>query len=452
MPAAAALAATAALGDLGERTRVLLLFWGGAHVFYLAASRVATRPKPAGRSHRRAVALVIAVGLIPRLALIPAEPTLSEDVYRYLWDGRLVAQGVNPYPRPPTDPTLSRFHDGLEERLNHGDVPTIYPPVAQYLFGATARVEATPRNWKLTLLALEVALVLALAWLLRRRGLAPERLLLYYWNPLVVIESYGSGHVDVAAGAFLVLALALKERRREAGAGVAFALAVLTKYIPLLLVPALLRARAWRALGVAAVVAAVLFAPFLGDGASLGGGLKAYARHWEFNGSLFPLLRAIFPHGDGARLLLSALLALAAVAIGVRIRSLTGAALAVWAAFLLASPTVYPWYLVPGVALLPLHPDPGLLLFSGLVALTYLPLAEFRATGAWVVPAWVSWVEYGGLAVAWAVAWFASRAARRTRATPRSAGSGPLRGVYQREDSHVEESEEIEEKERERRE
>ena len=165
-----------------------------------------------------------------------------------------------------------------------------------------------------------------------------------------------------------------------------------------------MRARAWRTLAVSAAVGAILFVPFLGAGSALWGGLSAYALHWEFNGSLYPLVRAVAPQGDVERLALAGLLAAAAIAIGARARSLTGAALATWVAFFLASPTLYPWYLVPAVALLPLHPDRGILLFSGLVALSYLALAAFRQTGAWLLPAWVPWVEYGGLATAWIAA------------------------------------------------
>lgn len=419
MPAAAALAATAAMGGGGEATRVRIALWLVAHALYLAAAWVATRPRTKSpREHM--LPLILVVGLIPRLALLPTAPALSEDLYRYLWDGRLTAAGVNPFPSAPTDPALARFRNGLEAKLNHEDVPTIYPPAAQLLFAATARIEATPLGWKATLLVLEAALLLALAFLLRARGLPPERLLLYYWNPLVVVESFGSGHVDLAVAAFLLVALALHERRRGAGAGVAFALAALTKYLPLLLVPALLRARAWRMLAVSAAVGALLFVPFLGAGSALWGGLAAYARHWEFNGSLYPLVRALAPHGDVARLVVALLLAAAAIAIGARARSLTAAALATWIAFLIASPTVYPWYLVPAVALLPLHPDRGILVFSGLVALSYLALAAFRETGAWLLPAWVPWVEYGGLAAAW-IAAAAAAYARREAWTSESA-------------------------------
>jgi hypothetical protein len=413
---AALLAALAVVGDLSARIPLALALWGSAHALYLAASWVVLR-----RPGTVSLALVVAAGLVPRLLFLPAAPSLSEDLHRYLWDGRLVAHGINPFALPPSDPALARFHDGLYRGLNHAEVPTIYPPAAQLLFGAASAAGGTPLAWKGVLFALEGLLVAALVALLRRRRLAPERLLLYYWNPLVVVECYGSGHLDLAAAAFLLAALALAEARRLGAAGLAFGAAVATKLVPLLLVPALLRRGHRGLLAAAALLTAALYVPFLPAGGRLLEGLRIYARHWEFNGPLYTLLRPHFASGDGPRLLLALGLAAASAAVAWRARSLSGAALATGVAFLLFSPTVYPWYLAPLVALLPLHPDPGLLLLSGTAALTYLPLPEFRATGVWALPAWILWVEYGGPLAAWgrslAGPWI-RRAARRAGSTP----------------------------------
>jgi hypothetical protein len=421
----AAVAAIAALGDLRVRTGALLALWALAHAAYLAAAWVVTRPAgQPGESVPRSGApprftplwIVIGVALLARLFLIPSQPTLSEDLYRYLWDGHLVARGVNPYLHAPEDPSLARFHGQLLELLNHREVPTIYPPAAQLFFGAVARIEPSPRVFKLAMLPFEAALWIALLFLLRRRGLAGERLLLFAWNPLVVIESYGSGHLDLMTAAFLVLALAMSEAKRAASAGVAFAVALLTKYTPLLLVPYLVRTRAVVLLGVAAAVSALLYIPFVDAGASLWTGLATYAAHWEFNGSLYAILRAAGATEKGSRLILAAVLAVAALWISLRARSSTGAALGLYTAYLLASPTVYPWYLVPVAALLPLHPNAGLLAFSGLVALSYAPLQTYHGTGAWTLPAWIRWVEYGGFAAAAAAAaWIGRRGKAQAR-------------------------------------
>ena len=416
-------ASIAMLGDLGERTRTMLLLWGAAHAAYLAAARWVLRTAPAGaepgaasRAPRASgLPIVLAVGLLARASIIPAPPTLSEDVYRYLWDGRLVAHGVNPFPHAPSDPALERYHSELIHHLNHAGVPTIYPPAAQILFGAVALVSATPLAWKLALLLLESILLYALLDLLRRRGLPSERLLLYYWNPLVLVESFGSGHVDLAAAAFLVTMVSLYERKRAAWAGLSFALAVLTKYVPGLILPWLIRRRAWLLLGVAAVAAALLAAPFLGAGPALATGLRTYARHWEFNGALFHLLRETIDSEIRIRRILAGAGIAATLAIAWRARSASGAAFASMVAFLLLSPTVFPWYAVPVVAFLPLHADWGMLAFSGLLALSYVPLPLYRGTGVWTLPGWVLWVEYGGLVGAWALAaaWRLVRAGRK---------------------------------------
>lgn len=379
--------------------------WGAAHLIYLGAAMLALRARGSRRSALAlAPVLILAVGLVPRLLMLPTAPSLSEDLYRYLWDGRLVANGWNPYPRPPSDPAFAPWHDEVYRHLNHAGVPTIYPPLAQWLFALAWKLGGTPLAWKAVLLSLEAALVAGLMALLRRRGHPPERLLLYYWNPLVVVECYGSGHVDLAAAAFLIAALALLEAGRRARAGGAFGAAVLVKLVPLLLVPALARRRAWKTLATAFLAIALLYLPFRGAGARLWEGLRTYARHWEYNGPVYAAIRPLFSNGDDPRLLLAVVLVLALLVIAWRARTLSGALLASWMAFLILSPTVYPWYLVPAIALLPLHPDPGLLLFSGTVALTYLPLPLYRATGVWQVPGWILWVEYGSLAAVWGMA------------------------------------------------
>lgn len=418
--ASAAFTAAAGLADGSDAGR-LLVPWLAAHAFYLFGAWLVVR-----RGARLRLPLLIAVGLLPRLVLLPAAPSLSEDVYRYLWDGRLVAEGVNPFPRAPADTTLSRYHDALLGRLNHAEVPTIYPPMAQLLFGATARVATEPWAWKATLLALEALLLLSLGALLRARGLPPERLLIYFWNPLVVVESFGSGHVDLAAAAFLLLALALHERGRRGYAGVAFAASALVKYMPLLLVPTLLRRRAFVPLAVAAAAGAALFLPFVSAGPALWTGLTTYLRHWEFNGSLYAILRPHFDTGEPPRYLMAGLLAAASIVVAWRARARSGAALALFAAWIVASPTVYPWYLVPAIALLPLHAEAGLLLFSGLVALSYASLGAARLTGVWALPSWIPWVEYGGWAAAsLAAAAMAARAARYRRETACATESAP---------------------------
>ena len=408
------------LGDLGSNAHRLLLLWAIAHAAYLVAAWRALRaPVTHVRSSRRSLAWILGVALVARLLLIPSAPTLSEDAYRYLWDGALVRDGINPYVHAPSDPALKERRDDLFARLNHADVPTIYPPAAQLFFGAVASVRATPAALKAAYLPFEIAAWLALVTLLRRRALAPERILLFAWNPLLLVESYGSGHVDLLAAAVLVLAIALLDLGRRVPAGIAWAIASLIKYTPLLLGPTFARKRAWALLTTATLTMCLLALPFLAAKGALFHGLGAYAAQWEFNGSLFPLARAALGSGDAARLLLAALLVIAVTAISLRARSVSGAALACLTAYVIASPTVFPWYLVPLAALLPLHPDAGILAATGLVALSYIPLPHYRESGEWTLPSWIPWIEYGGWALVAGVAWLRPLVRYRARTQER---------------------------------
>jgi len=393
------LAPVAAMGDLGVHAHALLTLWLLSHACYLAAAWMVLRPSKAVEE-TLSLWFILGIGLAVRLVLIPTAPTLSEDVYRYLWDGRLVAHGVNPFPRAPDDPSIASFRDSLFHHLNHVHVPTIYPPAAQFLFGAVAWIHATPWTFKAALLLFEIALWIALLTLFRRRSIPRERLLLLAWNPLVILESYGSGHLDLVTASLFVATLALLEARRPIAAGAAFALSTLTKYTPLLLVPYLTRKRQAAALAVAGIVAIALYFPFLAAGPALWTGLRIYMNHWDFNGSLYLILRGWIANDRTVRMLLAGALGVATLAISVRARSAEGAATGLWIAYLIASPTVFPWYVVPLVALLPLCPNPAVLVFSGLVALSYALLPAYRATGVWRLPVWVPWVEYGGAALA----------------------------------------------------
>jgi hypothetical protein len=394
----------------------LLALWAAAHIVYAAAAWLVARPDDARPRARARIWIVIGVAVAARAVFIPAQPTLSEDVYRYLWDGRLVARGVNPYLHAPADSALAPFHDQLLRQLNHFDVPTIYPPAAQLLFGAVARVEVSTLAFKLATIPLEAALWIAIVFLLRRRGLPSERLLLFAWNPLVLIETYASGHLDLWMAAFLLMALAMLEAGRALSAGAMFAMAVMTKYTPLLLLPFMIRRRLWSCVAVAGAVSLLLLVPFWSAGPSLWTGLKTYLEHWEFNGSLYKLLRALGAGDAAARRALAVALTGAVIVVSLRARNAAGAALALWTAYLIASPTVFPWYLVPVAALLPLYPSAPMIAFSGLVALSYLPLPAYHQTGRWTLPSWIPWVEYGGwAATAMAAWWIARRAGAQSR-------------------------------------
>jgi len=164
------------------------------------------------------------VALLLRLPLLGLPPTLSDDLLRYAWDGRVIASGANPWRLAPTAAELAPLRDDLWRRLPHREVPTVYPPLALGAFSIAGSLPDGARlpALKTILVAADLgtcALLLALA---RRRGLPAARAAWYAWSPVVALEVAGMGHVDALGAAAAVGAVLLLAPRRPAeGAGAA---------------------------------------------------------------------------------------------------------------------------------------------------------------------------------------------------------------------------------------
>ncbi len=220
------------------------------------------------RSSRTTLFLVLGFAVLFRLSIIFAPPYLSDDLYRYIWDGRVQAAGVNPYRYVPSAPELAQLRDDkIYPKINRRDYAhTIYPPVAEALFLLTTRISESIVWMKLTMVGFEVIAVWAIAQLLASLGLPRERLLIYAWHPLIVWEFAGSGHVDAIAVAFMALALLAWRKNRHAGIGLALAGATLIKLFPLVLFPAFLRRGRLLIPLVFVIAIIVAYAPYLSVG------------------------------------------------------------------------------------------------------------------------------------------------------------------------------------------
>jgi alpha-1,6-mannosyltransferase len=212
-------------------------------------------------------------------ALILFAPPHSTDIYRYVWDGRVQAAGINPYRYIPADPALAHLRDeAIYPGINRREyAPTIYPPTAQMVYWAATRLGETVTMMKLAMLGFEALLVWAILQLLAARGLPGPLVLIYAWHPLAIWEVAGSGHIDIVAAAFMMLAILAAQRGRQAAAGAALALAVLAKFLPLVIAPALWRRWHWKMPVAMAVMGAALYLPYLSVGTKVFGFLGGYA-------------------------------------------------------------------------------------------------------------------------------------------------------------------------------
>ena len=214
---------------------------------YAVAAWLVVCGKPDAATGGRALASILIVGLAMRLLLLPGTP-ISTDIFRYIWDGRVQAAGINPYLYLPSDAALTGLRDSaIYPYINRADyAPTIYPPASQMIFYLVTRISEAPVAMKAAMVAFEGVAVWAILQLLAARGLPRSRVLLYAWHPLPLWEFARSGHIDIAAIALLLLAFLAMERRSPILAGMALGAGVLVKYFPVVTGPALYKRWDWR--------------------------------------------------------------------------------------------------------------------------------------------------------------------------------------------------------------
>lgn len=341
------------------------------------------------------VAGLLLVAVLVRGLFVLRAPELSDDLFRYVWDGLQLMQGRNPYVAAPQGliPHTSR-ELAVHGAINHPELVTIYPPMAQLWFALSA---GSVIGMKVLCVVLDLGSCLVLAALLKQLQRSPWWLILYAWHPLVVLESAASAHIDVAA-LFLLLCslwmLGSAWRWAAPASGLLLGLAVMTKLFPLLFAPFFVLAvpAAQRRSFVAALLLSVplVAIPF---GAPLLNGidtLRLYVQNWEFSGFSFRLLRTLFNSGSQARLLVLTLFCCIVASqwwalrqTAVTLARLVTSCRALLLAFLLLTPTLHPWYALYLVAFIPLAPSAPAIVLSWSILLSYQVVGSYHLNGVW---------------------------------------------------------------------
>ena len=402
----ATMAAAAAVDGRGDTILFLGIAAAASAIYGLAAWTV-LRVAPAAR---RGLWLCLALGLACRLPLLVVEPTISDDLYRYIWDGRIQRFGHNPYTSTPGDAALQPLHTPVTRKTAHQDLLGIYPPAAQWFFRGVATLGESVPAFKLALLACDLLIVWLLLKWLAVAGHSAWRVLLYAWNPLVIIEVSGSGHIDALAALLLASAFLALSSRRTLLASLAFVAAVEVKFLPIVLAPLFWRRVRPRDVAFACLFGIALAAPFLVSPAGLTlGALPTYLEKWRFNGPVFAAIERV---SGGGRLLTLLPAILGASVAGVMRERASSPESWAWpiAAALLAMPCVYPWYLLSFVPFLGAPSTIPLMVWTQTSLLTYYVWHVIAGGGAWQLPAWVLGVEFGGMIAA---AWLTARRSHR---------------------------------------
>jgi alpha-1,6-mannosyltransferase len=382
-----------------------------------------------GSPLRWRLALIVLVGLALRVALLWSTPALEDDYYRYMWDGGITASGHSPYKHAPDEAgedgmapaaikALATSAGVVHTRINHPDLRTIYPPVAEAFFALAHWAEPwSLLAWRVVCFGGELATLALLLALLGDLKRSPLWVAAYWWNPLVIKELINSAHMEAILMPFVLAALLLSVRKRPLWATGALALAAGAKLWPVILAPLIWRqllatprqlAVAVGSLGAACVLWAV---PPLLAGLGDDSGFVAYATYWKTVSAIMPnlerLLGLLFSPfqaeastvSRAARVLVGILLAV--IILWIARKPLAGPqdlierALLTVASLYLLSPSQFPWYLIWLQPLLCVRPERGWLLATALVPLYYVSF-YFNATDrAWMfreIIVWAIWL------------------------------------------------------------
>ncbi|HYE57687.1 MAG TPA: glycosyltransferase 87 family protein, partial [Rhodothermales bacterium] len=359
-----------------------LLAWGSAAVlvmtpgafpsFFLSVLATATFAGALYRRDRLRAWQVLMLGIGLRALVAGLPPVLSDDVFRYVWDGLVQYQGLNPYAYTPAAVASVIAAPEVFGALNSPAYYSVYPPVSQVVF-ALAGVAYNDGGLGQALAVLKGVSIAADVGVLVLLALAvpARRALLWAASPLVVLENAAQIHTE-ALCALLLVGAVLAERRRQAGVGGALlAAAGWVKLVPWFLLPLLLIRRQWRAVVAALVVGGLLALPFAAPAvmANVQSSLDLYVRLFEFNAGPYYVLKrlgwVIFDMDTskvlGPLLRLGFLATLPVLWWHARKQDWPLARLGVWiyGLFIATATTVHPWYLVPLLALLPLSGRAG---------------------------------------------------------------------------------------------
>ena len=332
----------------------------------------------------KSVLIIVGLAIISRL-LMAGFPT-SDDVNRYLWEGKLLLEGESPYSMNADDPAREHYRDRFWEGMNHRDKTTAYPPLALAVFAGLNLVSYNLWIYKLFFGLMDLAALGIIIRFLVRRNLPLRNSLIYALSPLTIIAFSGEAHFDSLFIFLTLSSLYLFEKDRTSLGWIFLGLSIQIKIISVLLIPLLFwKKRSANVLWIL-VPLALPSLLFLNDIPNLVNGILHYGGSMSHNGSLNHLFIDYLGSRETASKLSALILMVVVLVVSIRSKDVLKGSFMILGGLILLSPTVHYWYLtwaLPFVVFFPILPW---LILLGLSAFYFSAWAQFGKSGEWYQP------------------------------------------------------------------
>ena len=254
---------------------------------------------------------LLIAGVLFRLIFLVAEPNLSQDFYRFIWDGQLVRNFINPYLYTPNDFIAQQDLDIVNAQILHQGMGNLsarhfsnYPPLNQLLFGLAAllggkSILSSVMVIRSMVILADIGIFYFGRKLLKNLNQSPQLIFWYFLNPLVIVELTGNLHFEGVMLFFFIISMYLLSLKKWPAAAVFLGCSISVKLVPLLFLPLFLRFLGLKKsvlfYFVVTLTVLLLFFPFYTPDFlyNYGQTLSLWFSNFEFNAGLYHVVEKI---------------------------------------------------------------------------------------------------------------------------------------------------------------
>ena len=395
----------ASLGDIMQHIPQFSLMYSAAFVAYLFAvflvSKNAALSVKNSNISKKIIWVILVFSLVFRLTLLPATP--SNDIFRYLWEGKIQLHGINPYSQPPVSLNLEHLRDNFFSGISHKHLTAIYPPLTLMVFAIADFISHSFVSIKSAFLLFDILSIFVLVKYLKVMRKEPANVLIYAWSPLVLVSFAARGHCDSLQIFFVMLALYLYSIRKNAKSVVSISLAVMSKFVSIIIVPFLIPREKTRYLAILFLVIILLYLPYCSAVKGLFSTLFQFGTQYRYNDSIhFLFLCLSFGSPFLSKTITLIIFSIVFFFLYKKYHdNILRFAFLVYGSFLILAPTVHPWYLTWIVPFLCFYHSKAWLVLTGTVIFYYFmnhsffsKLIEYNNELVWREVHWLKLPEY----------------------------------------------------------